>query len=147
MWTKNGEHKPQLGWLAVGCVLMLLGCSSIPGFRSEPEDEGADVGQRLYLQVSAEEALDILTALAPEHGWEVKSIGNQYDLTGPRGKYFRLEAQRLLGGPSEMSGVFFSDPKGSYVLVGKREMGLPEDLVAPLKSAIEAESGAEASQP
>ena len=144
MWTKDGEHKPQLGWLAVGCVLMLLGCSSIPGFRSEPEDEGADVGQRLYLQASPEEALDILTALAPEHGWEVKSIGNQYDLTGPRGKYFRLETQRLLGGASEMSGVFFSDPKGSYVLVGKREMGLPEDLVAPLKSAIEAESGVEA---
>ena len=144
MWTKNGEHKPQLGWLAVGCVLLLLGCSSIPGFRSEPEDEGADVGQRLYLQVSPEEALDILTALAPEHGWEVKSIGNQYDLTGPRGKYFRLETQRLIGGASEMSGVFFSDAKGSYVLVGKREMGLPEDLVAPLKSAVEAESGAEA---
>lgn len=147
MWTKNGEHKPQLGWLVVGWVLLLLGCSSIPGFRSEPEDEGADVGQRLYLQVSPEEALDILTVLAPEHGWEVKSIGNQYDLTGPRGKYFRLETQRLLGGASEMSGVFFSDPKGSYVLVGKREMGLPEDLVAPLKSAIEAESGVEASQP
>ena len=147
MWTKDGEHKPQLGWLAVGCVLMLLGCSSIPGFRSEPEDEGADVGQRLYLQVSPEEALDILTALAPEHGWEVKSIGNQYDLTGPRGKYFRLETQRLIGGASEMSGVFFSDAKGSYVLVGKREMGLPEDLVAPLKSAVEAESGAEAPQP
>ena len=144
MWTKNGEHKPRLSWLAVGCMLLLLGCSSIPGFRSEPEDESADVGQRLYLQVSPEEALDILTALAPEHGWEVKSIGNQYDLTGPRGKYFRLETQRLLGGASEMSGVFFSDPKGSYVLVGKREMGLPEDLVAPLKSAIEAESGAEA---
>ena len=147
MWTKNGEHKPQPGWLAVGCVLLLLGCSSIPGFRSEPEDEGADVGQRLYLQASPEEALDILTALAPEHGWEVKSIGNQYDLTGPRGKYFRLETQRLIGGASEMSGVFFSDAKGSYVLVGKREMGLPEDLVAPLKSAVEAESGAEAPQP
>ena len=147
MWTKNGEHKPQPGWLAVSCVLLLLGCSSIPGFRSEPEDEGADVGQRLYLQVSPEEALDILTALAPEHGWEVKSIGNQYDLTGPRGKYFRLETQRLIGGASEMSGVFFSDAKGSYVLVGKREMGLPEDLVAPLKSAVEAESGAEAPQP
>ena len=131
------------GWRWAVCF-MLLGCSSIPGFRSEPEDEGADVGQRLYLQVSPEEALDILTALAPEHGWEVKSIGNQYDLTGPRGKYFRLETQRLIGGASEMSGVFFSDAKGSYVLVGKREMGLPEDLVAPLKSAVEAESGAEA---
>ena len=141
MRTKNREHKPYLGWLAVTCVLTLLSCSSIPGFRSDPEDEGAEVGQRLYLQVSPEEALNLLTALAPEHGWEVQSIGNQYDLTGPRGKYFRLETRRLIGGASEMSGVFFSDPKGSYVLIGNREMGLPEDLVAPLKSAIQERTG------
>lgn len=137
MWIKNGGQKRGMGWLAMGCVVTLLSCSSIPGFRSDSEDEDAEVGQRLYLEVSPEEALDILTALAPEHGWEVKSVGNQYDLTGPRGKYFRLETRRLIGGASEMSGVFFGDPKGSYVLVGKREMGLPEDLVAPLKSAIQ----------
>ena len=127
------------GWLAVGWLLVGLGCSSIPGFRSDSEDGGE--GKRLYLHVSPEEAIDILTGLAPEHGWEVKSVGNQYDLTVLRGKYFRLGTSRLIGGGSEMSGVFFSDPKGSSVLVGKREMGLPEDLVEPLKSAIEERKG------
>lgn len=141
MRIKNSWQKRGVGWLAVGGLATLLSCSSIPGFRSDSEDEDGEAGQRLYLQVSPEEALDILTALAPGHGWEVKSVGNQYDLTGPRGKYFRLETRRLIGGASEMSGVFFSDPKGSYVLVGKREMGLPEDLVAPLKSAIQERSG------
>lgn len=127
------------GWLAVGWLLAALGCGALPGFRSDSEDEGE--GQRLYLHVSPEEAIAILTALAPEHGWEVKSVGNQYDLTGMRGRYFRLGTSRLIGGGSEMSGVFFSDPKGSHVLVGKREMGLPEDLVDPLKSAIKKRSG------
>ncbi len=139
MRTQNGWHKQYVGWLVVGGLATLLSCSSIPGFRSDSEE--SEAGQRLYLQVSPEEALDILTALAPEHGWEIKSVGNQYDLTGLRGKYFRLETRRLIGGASEMSGVFFSDLKGSYVLVGKREMGLPEDLVDPLKSAIQERNG------
>jgi hypothetical protein len=129
--------------LCLWCLAALIGCSSIPGFRpNAPEgDKGDKAGQKLYLNISPAEALDILTEIAPERGWEVKSVGEQYDLTGPRGKYFRLETQRLIGGKAEMSGVFFGDPKGTYVLIGEREMGLPEDLVDPLKAAVQQRVG------
>lgn len=123
------------GGVCLWCIVSIVGCSSIPGFRPS-SSEAESAGQKLYLQVTPEEAIDILQDVAPEHGWEVKAVGEQYDLTGPRGKYFRVETDRLIGGKSEMSGVFFSDPKGSYVLIGKREMGLPEALVEPVTAAV-----------
>ncbi len=125
--------------LCLCCIVALLGCSSIPGFRpnAPEEDAGDETSKKLYLTVSPEEALDALTEIAPEHGWEVKSVGEQYDLTGARGKYFRIETQKLIGGALETSGVFFSDPKGTYVLIGEREMGLPEDLIDPLRAALQ----------
>ena len=127
-------------WLC--CIVALIGCSSIPGFRpNAPKagagDAGDEASKKLYLTVSPEEALDALTEIAPEHGWKINSVGEQYDLTGARGKYFRIETQKLIGGRLETSGVFFSDPKGTYVLIGEREMGLPEDLIDPLKAALQ----------
>lgn len=126
--------------VCLGCIVSIVSCSSIPGFRPNAE-EGASAGQKLFLKISPEEAIDVLQDVAPENGWEVKAVGEQYDLTGPRGKYFRLETNKLIGGKSEMSGVFFSDPRGSYVLIGKREMGLPESLVEPVKAAVRAQVG------
>lgn len=127
-------------WLC--CIVALVSCSSIPGFRpNTPKGDAAgakdEASKKLYLTVSPEEALDALTEIAPEHGWEVKSVGEQYDLTGARGKYFRIETQKLIGGRLETSGIFFSDPKGTYVLIGEREMGLPADLIDPLKALLQ----------
>jgi len=120
-------------------MVTLIGCSSIPGFRPNAPKENAasETNNKLYLKASPEEAIDALTEIAPEHGWEIKSVGDQYDLTGSRGKYFRIETRKLIGGMLETSGVFFSDPKGTYVLTGEREMGLPEDLIEPLKAALQ----------
>ena len=138
---KSLVSKRSVGWgVCVWCIVSMVSCSSIPGFRPS-SSEAESAGQKLYLKVTPEEAIEILQEVAPEHGWEVKAVGEQYDLTGPRGKYFRVEADKLIGGKSEMSGVFFSDPKGAYVLIGKREMGLPEALVEPVKAEVRQRAG------
>jgi hypothetical protein len=130
----------KLSWLIVliWCGMNLISCrtvtSVIPGIG---DDEGPEAGQRLYLNVTPEEALALLVQLAPEHGWQVASTGDQFDMTGLRGKYFRLETEKFIGGRQEMSGVFFNDPNGTYVIIGKRGTGLPEPLVAPLTAAVE----------
>ena len=41
-----------------------------------------------------------------------------------------------------MSGVFFSEPSGSYVLVGKHDSGLPQELTGPFLAAVEARTRA-----
>jgi hypothetical protein len=122
------------------CLTSLTNCgtvkSVVPGMGGDSTSE-AKAGERLHFKITPEEALAILVELAPQNGWEVISTGDQYDLQGPRGKYFRLETTRFIGGRSSMSGVFFSEPAGTYVIVGKKDSGLPQDLVAPLIAAIE----------
>lgn len=123
------------------CLAGLAGCSTvksvIPGMGSD-SPPGAAVGERLHIKITPEEAIAILQEVAPQNGWQVAGTGDQFDLQGLRGKYFRLETERFLGGAKSMSGVFFSEPSGSYVLVGKSNTGLPQELTGPFLAAVEA---------
>lgn len=139
--------------LGVVCMLTLTGCGSVqsaasvvPGASYIPglaEDESGEPkeGDKLHLKISPDEALEILAKVAPQHGWQLAAVGEQYDLQGLRGKYFRLETTRFLGGATEMNGVFFIEPEGTYVVVGKRNTGLPEDLVGPFTTAVKEKMG------
>ena len=123
------------------CLASLTGCgtvkSLVPGVGKD-KSAAADSGERLHLSVLPEEAVAILREVAPQNGWQVVSTGDQFDMQGPRGKYFRLETDRFIGGRKSVSGVFFSEPSGTYVIVGKQDTGLPEALAAPLTAAVEA---------
>jgi len=117
------------------------GCSTvksvIPGMGSD-SPPGAAAGEKLHFKITPEEAIAILREVAPQNGWQVASTGDQFDLQGLRGKYFRVETEKFLGGWKSVSGVFFSEPAGSYVIVGKSDTGLPEALTAPFMAAVEA---------
>jgi hypothetical protein len=127
------------------CVTQSVGCgtvkSVIPGMGSD-SPPGAAAGEKLHFKVTPEEAIAILSEVAPQNGWKVASTGDQFDLQGLRGKYFRLETEKFLGGWTSMSGIFFSEPSGSYVLVGKHDTGLPQELTGPFLAAIEARTKA-----
>ena len=127
--------------LFFACLTHLTGCSTVkslvPGMGKD-KSAAADSGERLHLSVPPEEAVAILREVAPQNGWQVVSTGDQFDLQGSRGKYFRLETDRFIGGKKSVSGVFFSEPSGTYVIVGKQDTGLPEALAAPLTAAVEA---------
>ena len=123
-------------------TVALVSCSSVksvvPGLKSENELEPGD---KLHLKVSPEEAIQILDEVAAQHDWQIYSVGDQFDLQGYRGKYFRLETSRFIGGRDAFSGVFFTEPSGSYVIVGKNETGLPPELLEPFLAAVEAHTG------
>ena len=124
-----------------GCGSMKSAASAVPGASYIPglaDDESGEPqeGDKLHLQISPDEALAILADVAPQHGWTLAAVGEQHDLQGLRGKYFRLETTRFLGGATEMNGVFFIEPQGTYVIVGKRHTGLPEELVEPFTLAV-----------
>ena len=101
-------------------------------------DKGHEAGQKLHLKVAPEQAIRILDEVAAQNGWSIASVGDQYDMQGQRGKYFRIETNRFIGGVKEMSGVFFSEAEGCFVVIGKTESGLPEELVQPFLSAVNA---------
>jgi hypothetical protein len=125
-------------WLS---VVFLTNCGSL---KSQKKDgsEGAGSGEKLHLKISPEEAIVILDEVAAQNGWQVVSAGDQYDMQGLRGKYFRVETIRFIGGRKSFNGVFFGESGGSYVVVGKSETGLPEDLVSPFLAAVAARQGA-----
>jgi len=127
------------------CLVHCVGCSTVksvvPGMGSD-SPPGAVAGEKLHFKVTPEEAITILREVAPQSGWQVASTGDQFDLQGLRGKYFRLETEKFLGGWKSVSGVFFSEPAGSYVIVGKGDTGLPEALTAPFMAAVEARTKA-----
>ena len=127
------------------CFTHLIGCSTvksvIPGMGSD-SPPGAAVGERLHFKVTPEEAIAILREVAPPSGWQVASTGDQFDLQGLRGKYFRVETEKFLGGWKSASGVFFSEPDGTYVIVGKSDTGLPQELSGPFMAAVEARTKA-----
>jgi hypothetical protein len=104
-------------------------------------EKGIEAGQKVHLRVPPEQAVRILDEVAAEHGWSVVSVGDQYDMQGQRGKYFRMETTRFIGGRKEMSGVFFTEPEGSYVVVGKTDAGLPEEIVEPFLAAVNTHVG------
>src|SRR5262245_3016548 len=99
-------------------------------------EKGIEAGEKVHLKVPPEQAVRILDEVAAEHGWSIVSVGDQYDMQGQRGKYFRMETSRFIGGRKEMSGVFFTEPEGSYVVVGKTDAGLPEEIVEPFLAAV-----------
>jgi hypothetical protein len=49
--------------------------------------------------------------------------------------FFRLEPDKPRGEKRELSGVFYTEPTGSYVRVSEQN-GLPESLVEPLIAEI-----------
>ena len=123
--------------LSFGCNPVRTVKSVVPGLKSEME-----AGDKLQLNVSPDEAVRILDEVAAQNGWYIVSVGDQHDMQGQRGKYFRLETDRFIGGRKQMAGVFFSDPAGSYVMIGKSDTGLPEDLVPAFVAAVKQQSGA-----
>ncbi len=126
----------------VGCGTVKSAASAVPGASyvglTADQPEGPQVGEKLHFKLSPEEALAVLAEVAPAHGWELDATGDQYDLQGFRGKYFRLLTRRFIGGVFEMNGVFFTEPEGVYVIVGKKNTGFPQDLVAPFTAAVQA---------
>jgi hypothetical protein len=119
------------------CLSLLASCSTVKSVvTGKPKEELPD--DRQHLPVSPEEAVTILSEVAPQHGWTVVSTGDQFDMHGPRGKFFVLEAERFIGGAKSVSGVFYREPSGAYVLINESN-GLPEALVEPLITAIKAQ--------
>jgi hypothetical protein len=106
-------------------------------------EKGITAGEKMHLKVPPEQAVRILDEVAAQHGWSIVSVGDQFDMQGQRGKYFRLETTRFIGGRKEMSGVFFNEPEGSYVIIGKYDSGLPEELVQPFLAAVNGQGGGE----
>jgi hypothetical protein len=125
----------------VSFLISLAGCSTVksvvPGMGSSDTPSAAKAGEKLHFKMTPEEALTLLGEVAAQNGWQVVSSGDQYDMQGLRGKYFRIETERFIGGTKEMSGIFFSEPTGTYVVVGKNDSGLPEGLTGPFIAAAE----------
>ena len=133
-------------FLLLSVSLLSLACnpvrtvkSVVPGLKNEPA-----AGDKLQLKVSPDEAVRILDEVAAQNGWYMVSVGDQRDMQGQRGKYFRLETDRFIGGRQQVAGVFFSDPAGSYVMIGKHDTGLPEELVPAFVAAVQQQSAATA---
>ena len=104
-------------------------------------EKGREAGEKLHLKVTPEQAITILDEVAAQNGWSVISVGDQYDVQGQRGKYFRIEANHFIGGVKQMSGVFFSESGGCFVVIGKTDSGIPEELVDPFLAAVNAHVG------
>lgn len=132
-------------FLLLSVSLFSFGCnpvktvqSVVPGLQSKSSEP--EVGEKLKLRISPEEAVQVLDDVAAENGWYLVSVGDQQDMQGRRGKYFRLETDRFIGGRKEMAGVFFSDAAGSYVIIGKYATGLPQELVPAFLAAVQERS-------
>ena len=111
-------------------------------------EKGIEAGEKIHLKVPPEQALTILDEVAAQNGWSIVSVGDQYDMQGQRGKYYRMETTRFIGGRKEMSGVFFTEPEGCFTVVGKTDAGLPDVLVDPFLAAVTAYvNGANSSPP
>ena len=102
-----------------------------------------ETGEKIHLKVSTEQALKILDEVAAQNGWSIVSVGDQYDMQGLRGKYYRMETARFIGGRKTMSGVFFNEPTGCFTIVGKNDSGLPTELVEPFLAAVNSQGGGE----
>ena len=130
--------------VSVLCVVGTAGCSAvkavIPG-QGEEKPSGPQVGEKVHFKISPEEAVAILAEIALQHEWEVETTGDQFDLQGFRGKYFRLLRGRFIGGPLEVNGVFFLEPGGTYAVVGSKNTGLPQELVEPFTAAVAERTG------
>lgn len=129
-------------------LFFIASCSSAPSTvesavqriltGEEPEDE-TYAGQQ-HFPVTPQEAVDFLVDVAPRHGWEVVSTGDEYDAYRKRGKFFRLEADEAISGKKVVSGVFYEEGTGAYVRISENN-GLPETLVDPLIAEIKEKKG------
>ena len=104
----------------------------------EPTDE--TYAGRQHFPVTPQEAVDFLVEVAPRHGWEVVSTGDEYDAYRKRGKFFRLETDKPMPGKKIISGVFYEEKTGAYVRISENN-GLPEVLVEPLVAEIKEQRG------
>ena len=93
-------------------------------------------GEKIHLKIPPDQAIKVLDEVAAQNGWAIVSIGDQYDMQGLRGKYYRLETTRFIGGRKQMSGVFFHETEGCFTVVGKVDSGLPTELVQPFLAAV-----------
>jgi hypothetical protein len=138
-----------VGWGIVSFFYFALcgvsACSSVQSsvqelVAQEPRDE--TYAGRQHFPVTPQEATDLLTEVAPRNGWQVLSTGDEYDVHGQRGKFFRLEPIRRDAKKRNVSGVFYAEPGGAYVRVSE-ENGLPEELIQPLITAIKKNRGSQ----
>ena len=114
----------------------------MPG-EKKPEEK-IKAGKRLHLKVPPQVALMLFQDVAPKNDWKVLSAGDQKDINGEvKGKFFRVETIKFVGGRRVMSGVFFKeddDEEKSYVTMGKPstdvEYGIPLALVKPMQAAV-----------
>src|SRR5215831_13911759 len=91
------------------CVIMVFCLLYFTACATGSAEKNHKPGEKLHLKVEPEQAITILDEVAAQNGWSVVSVGDQYDMQGQRGKYFRIETDRFIGGNKHMSGVFFSE--------------------------------------
>ncbi|MGE0682112.1 MAG: hypothetical protein AB7P69_14595 [Candidatus Binatia bacterium] len=143
---KGVLEKTVMYWLfiAASCFLVISACSSVQSTvqgivtGEAPADE--TYAGRQHFPVTPGEAVDCLLDVAPRHGWKVVSTGDEYDVYGQRGKFFRIETDQLLGGKKTVSGIFYAEKTGAYVRVSENN-GLPETLVEPLIAEVREKKG------
>ena len=99
-------------------------------------EKGREAGEKIHLRVPPEQAIRILDEVAAQNKWYIVGTGDQQDLQGQRGKFFRIETDLFIGGLKQMTGVFFAEPEGCFIVVGKTDTGLPEPLVEPFLAAV-----------
>ncbi len=113
--------------------------SSVQSLISGEEVADETYGGRQHFPVSPQKAVDALSVVAPQQGWEVVSTEDEYDSHGQHGKFFRMESKDT-DGKKSMNGVFYEEPKGSYVRISENN-GLPEALVDALVAELKANKG------
>ena len=124
--------------ITVLCFVSVTACNPVrmAADKMGLTEKGIQAGEKIHLKVPPDQAIKILDDVASQHGWAIVSVGDQYDLQGQRGKYYRMETTRFIGGLKEMSGVFFNEPEGCFTVVGKHDAGLPDELVEPFLAAV-----------
>src|SRR5262245_65478232 len=101
-WKRGVLEQAVMHWffIAALCCLAISACSSVQSTLQgivtgeEPTDE--TYAGRQHFPVTPQEAVDFLSAVAPQQGWEVVSTGDEYDVYGQRGKFFRIETNKLI---------------------------------------------------
>jgi len=141
-WKRGVFVKTFMYWFLIAalCLFVVSACSAVQSTvqgivtgEEEPTDE--TYAGRQHFPVTPQEAVDSLIEVAPQHGWEVVSTGDEYGVYGQRGKFFRVETDTQSSGKKTVSGVFYAERTGAYVRVSENN-GLPEALVEPLIAEI-----------
>ena len=146
-WWKRGVlEKTVAHWFGIAalCFPVVSACNSVQSTvqgivtGEAPPDE--TYAGRQHFPVTPGEAVDFLLDVAPRHGWTVVGAGDEYDVHGQRGTFFRIETDQRVGEKKTISGVFYAEKTGAYVRVSENN-GLPEALVEPLIAEIKEKKG------